>query len=130
MSRPAAQAPRPGVPAAPSPPGYGPPRAAPAAPGTPRPVGGGPPNTVGAPRPGTTYPRQNAGSGAGKAGWRQDWTNWVLILAFPVVVVGAFIALPGGAAVPVGGFVILVGFAAVPVGLIGKLVRWLRRQMR
>jgi hypothetical protein len=65
-----------------------------------------------------------------RVGWRQDWTNWALILAFPAVVAGAFIALPGGANVPVGGFVILVGFAAVPVGLIGKLVRWLRKQMR
>jgi serine/threonine protein kinase len=135
-ARPGAPAARPGVPAAPSPPGpsgYGPPRAAPGAPGTPRPAGGGPvmpPNMVGAPRPGATYPQQNARSGAGRAAWRQDWTNWALMLAFPVVVVGVFIAIPGGSAVPVGGFVILIGFAAVPAALIAKMVRWLRRQMR
>ena len=86
-----------------------------------------PPNRTGAPPAGPTYPPQNARS---RAGWRQDWTNWALVLAFPVVVVGAFIALPGGATVPVGGFVILIGIAAVPVGLIGKLVRWLRKQVR
>jgi len=130
--RPAARTARPGVPgvpAAPVRPGYGPPRPAPVAPGTPRP-GGGPPNMPGAPRPGATYPQRNARSGAGGTGWRQDWTNWALILAFPVVVVGAFIALPGGNADVTGGFVILIGFAAVPVSLIAKLVRWLRRQMR
>jgi hypothetical protein len=83
-----------------------------------------PPNTAGA-----AYPPQSA-SRAGGARWRQDWTNWPLILAFPVVVVGVFIALPGGSADVIAGFVILLGFIAVPVGLIAKLVRWLGKQMR
>jgi hypothetical protein len=119
-ARPAAATGRPVTPAAPSPPvspGYRPPRSA----------GGGPvmpPNTAGA-----AYPPQSA-SRAGGARWRQDWTNWPLILAFPVVVVGVFIALPGGSADVIAGFVILLGFIAVPVGLIAKLVRWLGKQMR
>jgi serine/threonine protein kinase len=138
-ARPAARTARPGAPAAPAAPslpvspGYGPPRPAPVAPGRARPAGGAPvmpPNMIGAPPAGAVYPQQNARNGARGTGWRQDWTNWALILAFPVVVVGAFIALPGGTTVPVGGFVILIGFAAVPVGLIGKLARWLRKQMR
>jgi len=63
-------------------------------------------------------------------GWRQDWTNWALILALPVAITGPFIALIGGIADGIGGWVFFIGLLALPVALVTKLVRWVRRQMR
>jgi hypothetical protein len=71
----------------------------------------------------TAYPQQGHRRQAYGA-WRRDWTNWALILAFPVVVVGSFIAAGGAASL--GGFVILIGLLSVPVALVTKLVRWAR----
>ena len=58
--------------------------------------------------------------------WQRDWTNWALILALPVMIAGARIALIGRAADSFAGLVFLIGFLAVPVALVTKLVRWIR----
>jgi hypothetical protein len=95
--------------------------------GTPRPAGGGPvmpPNMVGARPPGAAYPQ--AQRPRASDGWQGDWTNWALIFAFPVVVLGSFVA--AGGAVSLGGLVILIGLLSVPVALITKLIRWARRR--
>ena len=125
---PPAPAARPAAPAAPYrpvPPGYGPPRPAPTASGTPGPAVGGPvmPPNMAAGRPrGAAYPQAQRPRASG--GWQGDWTNWALIFAFPVVVLGSFVA--AGGAVSLGGLVILIGLLSVPVALITKLIRWAR----
>ena len=88
-----------------------------------------PPNMISATPAATAYPQPGQRRRAGGA-WRRDWTNWALILALPVALMGVFIAIPGGAAAGLGGSVFFIGLLGIPVGLVAKLVRWLRKQMR
>jgi serine/threonine protein kinase len=66
---------------------------------------------------------------AARGGWQRDWTNWALILALPLMIAGARIALLGRTADKSAGLVFLIGFLAIPVALVTKLVRWMRQRL-
>jgi serine/threonine protein kinase len=118
----------------PAPPAYGLPGPIPPAGAAagPRPARGGPPmppNMISTPPAASAYPQQGQRHRAGRT-WRQDWTNWALILAFPVAFIGPVILVAANAPPGLVGSVFFIGVLGIPVGLVAKLARWLGKRTR
>lgn len=77
--------------------------------------------------PGHSNPLRASSS---KRSWKRDWTNWVLILALPVMITGAGIANIGSVANGIGATIFGMALLAVPVALVAKPLRWWRGRRR